>query len=74
VVDVTIAYPQGAVSFWDFACGRVKEIKVRVKTLPVDNQIVGDYLQDVAFKRNFQNWLNGLWREKDQDLNRLLAG
>jgi 1-acyl-sn-glycerol-3-phosphate acyltransferase len=74
VVDVTIAYPQGAVSFWDFACGRVKEIKVRVKTLPVTNQIVGDYLKDVQFKRNFQNWLNGLWRQKDQDLSRLLAG
>ena len=74
VVDVTIAYPQGAVSFWDFACGRVKEVKVRVKTLPITNQIVGDYLKDVQFKRNFQNWLNSLWRQKDQDLSRLLAG
>ncbi|WP_419655850.1 phospholipid/glycerol acyltransferase [Desulfosarcina variabilis str. Montpellier] len=74
VVDVTIAYPQGAATFWDFACGRVKEIKVRVKTLPITNQIVGDYLKDVQFKRNFQKWLNDLWRQKDKDLNRLLAG
>ncbi len=74
VVDVTIAYPQGAASFWDFACGRVKEIKVRVKTLPITNQIVGDYLKDVQFKRDFQTWLNGLWRQKDQDLGRLLVG
>jgi 1-acyl-sn-glycerol-3-phosphate acyltransferase len=74
VVDVTIAYPQGAATFWDFACGRVKEIKVRVKTLPITNQIVGDYLKDVQFKRNFQKWLNDLWSQKDKDLNRLLAG
>jgi hypothetical protein len=74
VVDVTIAYPQGAASFWDFACGRVKEIKVRVKTMPITNQIVGDYLKDVQFKRNFQKWLNDLWVQKDEDLSRLLTG
>lgn len=74
VVDVTIAYPQGSVSFWDFACGRVKEVRVRVKTLPINSQIVGDYLKDVRFKRDFQNWLNDLWHQKDQDLSRLIAG
>ena len=74
VVDVTIAYPQGAASFWDFACGRVREVKVRVKLRPVTHQIVGDYMKDVQFKRRFQAWLNGLWYQKDQELSRLLAG
>lgn len=74
IVDVTIAYPQGAASFWDFACGRVKEIKVRVKTLPVNSEMMGDYLQDPQFKRDFQNWLNSLWQEKDRELARMLAG
>lgn len=74
IVDVTIAYPQGTANFWDFVCGRVREIKVRVKTLPITNRIVGDYLKDTRFKRDFQEWLNGLWREKDQDMGSLLAG
>jgi 1-acyl-sn-glycerol-3-phosphate acyltransferase len=73
IVDVTIAYPQGKFSFWDFLCGRVKEIKVRVKAMPIESQIVGDYLRDPRFKRNFQNWLNGLWLEKDQALGRMLT-
>ncbi len=73
IVDVTIAYPQGAATFWDFVCGRVKEIKVRVKTLPIDSEMMGDYLQDPQFKRDFQNWLNSLWQEKDRDLARMLA-
>ena len=73
IVDVTIAYPQGAATFWDFVCGRVKEIKVRVKTLPIDSEMMGDYLQDPQFKRGFQNWLNSLWQEKDRDLARMLA-
>jgi 1-acyl-sn-glycerol-3-phosphate acyltransferase len=74
IVDVTIAYPDGVGTFWDFVCGRVKKIKVRVKTLPIDNKMMGDYLQDPHFKREFQNWLNGLWHDKDHDLARMIAG
>ncbi len=73
IIDVTIAYPHGAASFWDFVCGRIEEIKVRVKTLPIDNEMMGDYLQDPQFKRNFQQWLNRIWQEKDRDLARMLA-
>ena len=73
VVDVTIAYPGGAGSFWDFVCGRVREIKVRVRTVPVKNEMLGDYLQDAEFKREFQQWLNALWQEKDRDMGRLLS-
>jgi 1-acyl-sn-glycerol-3-phosphate acyltransferase len=73
IVDVTIAYPQGVVSFWDFACGRVREIKVRVKTLPVSSQMVGDYLRDMRFKRDFQDWLNRLWLDKDRDIAGMLT-
>ncbi|PID39265.1 MAG: acyltransferase [Proteobacteria bacterium] len=74
IVDVTIAYPQGAASFWDFACGRVKEIKINVKTLPISKELMGDYLQDPQFKRKFQSWLNRLWHQKDHDLARMLTG
>ena len=74
IVDVTIAYPQGVGTFWDFVCGRVKEVKVHVKTLPISNELMGDYLQDPQFKREFQNWLNGLWHQKDQDMARMIAG
>ncbi len=73
IVDVTIAYPEGAATFWDFVCGRVKEIRVRVKTLPVSSRMMGDYLQDAQFKRDFQHWLNTLWQEKDQAMGRLLT-
>jgi 1-acyl-sn-glycerol-3-phosphate acyltransferase len=73
IVDVTIAYPQGAATFWDFLCGRVKEIDVHVDTLPVDENLMGDYLRDAQFKHGFQDWLNALWREKDLRLAAMLA-
>ncbi len=74
IVDVTIAYPHGVASFWDFVCGRLREVRVHVKTLPIDHELLGDYLHDPQFKREFQNWLNRLWYEKDNHLSRMLAG
>lgn len=73
VVDVTIAYPEGICTFWDFVCGRVTRIKVHVRTLPIDEQLMGDYLVDPQFKKGFQKWLNDLWHEKDDRLTRMLA-
>ena len=73
LVDVTIAYPGGVPSYWDFMCGRVKEIKVRVRFLPIERNLVGDYFNDPEFQQEFQQWLNGIWREKDQTLDKLLA-
>jgi 1-acyl-sn-glycerol-3-phosphate acyltransferase len=74
IVDVTIAYPQGKVNFWDYACGRVKKINVHVETLPISSDLMGNYLQDPRFKRSFQNWLNSLWDEKDRRMAAMLAG
>jgi 1-acyl-sn-glycerol-3-phosphate acyltransferase len=72
ILDVTIAYPEGAKSFWAFLCGEVSEIKVRVKSLPIDQEVSGDYFQDREFRKRFRNWLNALWVEKDKTLAELL--
>ena len=68
VVNVTIYYPQGIPTFFDFICGRVTDIHVRVDTFDVDEQIIGDYFNDVTFKRNFQKWINQLWIDKDKTI------
>ncbi len=72
VLDVTIVYPQGHSSFWSFLCGKTKEIKVSVDTLPVNGDLIGDYVGDRMFRQNFQTWLNRLWTKKDQRIDRML--
>ena len=71
IVNVTIFYPQENKSFWDFLCGRVTEIVVRVETLPLDKDLLGDYTNDAEFRERFQQWINSLWAEKDQLLTEL---
>jgi len=72
ILDVTIAYPEGSVNFWSFLCGKVKKIQVRVKAYPLNKELLGDYFNDPEYRERFHQWLNGLWEEKDRQLENLL--
>ncbi len=72
IVDVTIAYPGGAKSFWQFLCGQVGEIKVRITSYPMKPELLGDYVNDSEYREIFHNWLNSLWEEKDMQIERML--
>lgn len=71
MLDVTICYPNGQPSFWQFASGRLTTIQVEVQLKPIDASLKGDYLHDPQFKAHFQQWLNQVWLDKDQLLNKL---
>ncbi len=73
VLDVTIVYPDGKTSFWALVCGKIQRIKVRVRSLPVGPELLGDYTNDVQFRSGLQNWLNNLWEEKNQCMQEMLA-
>jgi 1-acyl-sn-glycerol-3-phosphate acyltransferase len=73
IVNVTIAYPEGPKTFWQFLRGQVKNIKVHVEVIPVSDEIIGDYFEDESFREKFQNWVNDLWVDKDKRLACMLA-
>jgi hypothetical protein len=72
IIDVTLAYPENTHKpFRDMLMGRMSKIVVRVKVLPVDEQVQGDYFNDKPYKRQFQQWLGDVWQEKDQLLQEI---
>lgn len=74
VVDVTIAYPDGAVDFWDLLSGGISKVVVRVRTLPVPADVVsGNYLDDSPSRERAQKWVTGLWAAKEAVLAGLSA-
>ena len=73
ILDVTIVYPQGVVSFWDMLCGRLQDVIVRVREIPVTEELQGDYFNDDAYRTWFQEWLNELWFEKDARITAIKA-
>ncbi|MBC7360343.1 MAG: acyltransferase [Desulfacinum sp.] len=66
ILDVTIVYPEGAPNFWAFISGKMKEIRVHVESIPVCQELLGDYYNDREFRKHFQRWLNDLWEAKDR--------
>jgi 1-acyl-sn-glycerol-3-phosphate acyltransferase len=72
LVDVTITYPDGVGNFWDFMCGKITHIKVRVQNRLITPDLLGDYFNDSAFRENFQIWVNELWEKKDNAIGEML--
>jgi 1-acyl-sn-glycerol-3-phosphate acyltransferase len=73
LIDVTIVYPDGRIRLWDFLAGRIPKIVISARLLEIPPDILaGDYLKDPEFKQRFQKWVNDLWKEKDEEIERLL--
>lgn len=72
MVNVTIHYPGGGPGFWDLLCGKVSEVVVNIEELAIPVAFIGkSYDQDDAYRLQFQQWVNGLWEDKDELLARL---
>ena len=72
-LNITIVYPDGAPRFWDFLCGKMHRVIVRIEQLPIPRQFVGgNYAQDEHYRQSFQQWVQQLWQEKDQQSDSLL--
>lgn len=71
VLDVTIVYPEGAPRklFWALLSGRLERVHVKIRRLPVPDNVVGrDYLNDEAYRQEMQTWVNHLWGQKDAEI------
>jgi len=72
LLDVTIVYPHGAPKFWQLLSGRVEDVIVRVRQREIPVELVrGDYANDPQFRSRMQDWVNGLWEEKDRLIEQL---
>jgi len=69
LVNVTIYYPQGIPTFWQFISGQVQQVQVQITTQDINASYIGDYSNDKTFQTNFQHWVNELWVNKDQELD-----
>ncbi len=71
LIDVTIVYPGGIPSFFDYLCGKALEVKVHARMMPIENALLGDYQNDAEYRAYFQQWVNEFWRQKDQQIERM---
>lgn len=78
LVDVTIYYPDGTPTFWDFVSGSVNKVQIRINVQSIQDLrkqgIIGeDYFNNKDERVVFQKWLNEVWQNKDKQLIELVA-
>ncbi|GEA13513.1 acyltransferase [Alteromonas sp. KUL49] len=70
LIDVTIEYPAEIPSYWDFVCGKVKNIRVNIQVTPIKDIVENghfsdDYFENPQVRTRFQSWLNAQWQQKN---------
>lgn len=74
LLDVTLFYPGGIPSFADLLGGRVREVVVIVRELPIPPDLLGrDYATDPEHRVRVQAFVQELWSEKDRLLDNLAS-
>lgn len=76
LVNVTIYYPSGIPTFWDFVSGKVNRIVVDVDTISINSLFEtgvysAEYFTNEKQKQVFQNYMNTLWQNKQTKLIQL---
>lgn len=66
LVDITLRYQPASPSLWQLLGGQVKTIHVEVKEIPIPESLKPEgYGEGGDAKAQFQEWLNQVWRDKD---------
>ncbi|MNC60473.1 putative acyltransferase YihG [compost metagenome] len=75
LLDVTIVYPgDKAPGFWDLLSGAVPKVIIDIQVHELDPALWdGDYENDPLLRQTVQDWVNQLWRDKDQRIEALRA-
>jgi 1-acyl-sn-glycerol-3-phosphate acyltransferase len=72
LLNITIVYPDGTPTFWEFLCGNLKRVIVRFQNIEIPQHLLrGDYEGDNNFRVAFQLWVQQLWHEKDLQIQLL---
>ena len=69
LLDFTIHYEDERRSFWDFLCGRMSKVDVRVRQIKIpDNLLSKNYEDDPVFRENLKEWVYDIWSDKEKYL------
>ena len=67
IVDVTINYPEGVPSFWDFMQGNCARVTMHIDCLDIPDGVT-DTSDDERHRTAVADWVETLWTHKDERL------
>lgn len=74
LVDVTICYPEGIPTVWQYLSGQVRKISLLIQLRPIPDGLRGrNFREDSSARNELKNWLQGIWDEKEEYLAQKLG-
>tara|TARA_X000001036_G_scaffold362965_1_gene346682 strand:+ start:956 stop:1831 length:876 start_codon:yes stop_codon:yes gene_type:complete len=70
MIDVTIVYPDGTPSFWEFLTGQCKSVEFFVNHHDIPPEVLVD--DDIERRSALSSWIKGIWLSKDRLIADLL--
>jgi len=67
LIDVTIDYPNGVPTFWDFLKGECKGVEIRAECLDIPAEVHAAQDQD-SRRARVEAWVEEIWQDKDRRL------
>ena len=72
LVDFSLIYKSDKRSAWAFLNGDMKDVKVLIKKYKIPAHLKNkNYATDEKYRSDFKKWIEGIWEEKDKDIERL---
>ena len=69
LIDVTIVYPDGTPTFWQFVKGECRSIKFVVSHHEIPKEVLVD--NDIERRSSLSGWIKTIWMQKDQQISEM---
>ena len=69
LIDVTIVYPEGTPTFWQFVKGECRSVKFVVSHYEIPKEVLVD--NDIERRSSLSGWIKTIWMQKDQQITEM---
>ena len=69
LIDVTIVYPEGTPTFWQFLKGECRSVKFVVSHYEIPKEVLVD--NDIERRSSLAGWIKTIWMQKDQQISEM---
>jgi 1-acyl-sn-glycerol-3-phosphate acyltransferase len=72
LVDYSVVYKSKKRGAWAFLKGDMRNVKVLVKKYEIPENLQNkNYSTDNQYRKDFKEWIEGIWKEKDLEIEKL---
>ena len=72
LLDFSLIYKSDKRNSWSFLNGDMRDVKVLIKKYKIPENLKNkNYFSDQDYRKNFKNWIEEIWAEKDLNIEKL---